>query len=210
MKTRPTLFPLLAVLLGTACAAGPQKGSPSTLPLVGFALRDRELERERQRDSIRAPGPEHRYLDALVGDFRAAILAWPSGEEPPQTSGGTSSNTWIAGGRFLVCELSGDIGGRPWERRSVLGYDRGRESFVETRVDSSTTEMPGIAVGRENLDKGEIVFTRTVEDSVLGKSVSLREILTIESWNAHRLELWFDPAGGEAYKALEIRYERIR
>ena len=210
MKISGKLLILLSAILGAACSANSHKASPATLPLTGFALRDRESERERMRDSIRAPGPEHRHLDALVGDFRATIQIWPSSKDAPQTSSGTSSNSWIAGGRFLSCALSGEIGGRQWERRSILGYDRARESFVETRVDSSTTEMPGIAVGREIADKNEIVFTRTIEDTVVGKSVSLREVLTIESWNAHRLELWLDPAGGEAYKALEISYSRIR
>ena len=203
------LLPLLAIL-GMACASTPQQASPSPRPLIGFAIRDQERARDRQRQEIRTPGPEHRLLDSLSGDFRATIRYWAREGEPPSTSTATSSNAWIAGGRFVSCQLRGEIAGQPWERCSILGYDRGRTAYVETRVDSLTTEMPGIAVGHTEGDEGAIVFTRTIDDPVLGQSVHLREQLTIEGWRSHRFEQWIDPPGGQPYQMLEIRYERIR
>ncbi len=203
------LLPLLAIL-GMACASTPQKASPSARPLIGFAIREQERERDRQRQDIRTPGPEHRLLDSMSGDFRATIRYWAKEGEAASTSSATGSNAWIAGGRFLSCQLRGEIAGQPWERSSILGYDRGRSAYVETRVDSLTTEMPGIAVGHPESDGGAIVFTRTIDDPVLDQSLHLREQLTIEGWNNHRYEQWIDPPGGKAYQMLEIRFERIR
>jgi hypothetical protein len=207
----PSRLPLLwaaAGLFVAACASTPRKAAAPAL--VGFALRDKQVRMEGLREEISTPGPDHRRFDPLVGTFRAKISLWHEGATEPQVSEGTSTNAWVAGGRFLACELRAHFDGQPIERRSTFGYDRARGEFVEMCVDSTTTQMPEVARGQAGASPDEIVFTRSVDDTLRGRVVHLREVLRIESWNRHRFEVWSDSSGSAPRCLLELSFERVR
>src|SRR5262245_8610645 len=47
------------------------------------------------------PGPEHRKLDPLVGDWSLTIKMWTDPSQSPAEMKGTVERKWIMDGRFL-------------------------------------------------------------------------------------------------------------
>jgi hypothetical protein len=206
-----THIPLLLLLtLPTACQKAPTQASPTPLPAWSYSVRMEALEREERRGSVRVPSESHRMLDSLVGTFRAHIRSWAAQGEQSQLSSGTTTNAWIAGGRFLRCELRGTMAGQPYERLSILGYDRERGCFVETRVDNSTTQMHEVGEGEVSENGREFVFERKWKDPGSDRPVNMREVLSVEDFDHHRWEQWSEGGSGRRFQTVEIRYERVR
>ena len=207
---------LLLLTLSTplcACRSAPKEASPAPFSTRTYAVRVEAMEREERRVVVRVPSEAHRTLDSLVGTFRARIRGWSEegeGSGDPDAPNGTSTNAWIAGGRFMRCELRGSLGSDAFERLSMIGYDRVRECYVETRVDNSTTQMFEVAEGNLSSDERRFVFERDWKDPGLDRNVRLREVLTIEDYDHHRWEQWIDGPGGRGSKLFEIFYERVR
>ena len=60
----------------------------------------------------------------------------------PQTSECVSTNTPIMGGRFIKCEIKGDMPGiGPFEGLGIYGYDNVLKKFTGTWVDNQGTTM---------------------------------------------------------------------
>jgi len=70
-----------------------------------------------------APGPAHKALDVLVGNWQAEVKCWMDPDGPPNVSQGTAKATWILNGRFLQEEFHGEMMGKPFTGLSLLGYD---------------------------------------------------------------------------------------
>src|SRR5688572_665077 len=103
--------------------------------------RRRELERRVQEAA--QPGPEHRRLAALAGEWNLRFELSPSPATQPVVGSGTASNRMILGGRFLQSESVVQLGGDRTEGLMILGYDRRAGRYTMLGLDTYGTHYVG-------------------------------------------------------------------
>ena len=154
------------------------------------------------------PDQHHKNLDPLAGkwDYTSTFWMEPGGE--PMTSTGTSENTWAHGGRFLMQSVKGTIMGQEFTGTGVTGYDRFNNEYHAYWIDSMGTGYM-LSSGSAN-DKGSVfTFEGTYDDCWTGtKDMWARTVVSIESPNAHKFEMFQKGADGKPWKNMEISYTR--
>ncbi|PYI85070.1 MAG: hypothetical protein DME26_11885, partial [Verrucomicrobia bacterium] len=64
-------------------------------------------EMRRKVEAAGKPGPGHKALEALVGNWKAEVKCWMEPGGAPDVSQGTAKASWILNGRFLQEEFQG-------------------------------------------------------------------------------------------------------
>ena len=80
--------------------------------------------------AVATPGPEHKALEALVGDWEVASKWWMAPDAPPDESKGTSKVRSILGGRFVQEDYDGQFMGRPMHGLGLTGYDNFKKRYA--------------------------------------------------------------------------------
>src|SRR5437588_309223 len=86
-------------------------------------------EMQRKMEAAGTPGPAHKALEALVGNWKAEVKCWMEPGAPPHVSQGTAKASWVLNGRFLEEEFHGEMMGRPFTGRSLMGYDNIKQTY---------------------------------------------------------------------------------
>src|SRR6185369_6128409 len=95
----------------------------------------------KKMEAAGTPGPAHKALDALVGNWKAEVKCWMEPGGPPNVSQGTAKANWILNGRFLEEEFHGEMMGKPFTGRSLLGYDNTKQTFNTVWVSDMQTSI---------------------------------------------------------------------
>src|SRR5262245_8687277 len=61
------------------------------------------------------PGPEHKLLEPLVGNWNAKVKFWTDPTQPPQASDGTLVRKSLFNGRFVQEDYDGKMMGQPFQ-----------------------------------------------------------------------------------------------
>lgn len=151
------------------------------------------------------PGEQHRWLQALVGSWTTQTRAW-MGPGKPVESTGSSEIKAILGGRFVEERFSGQFMGKPFEGQGLVGYDLGRQKFVNTWIDNLGT---WITTAEGTLDPAgkELTATATGFNPATGKTEPSRWVTRIESDKRHVFEV-YDRMGDKEVKVMEVIYTR--
>jgi hypothetical protein len=163
---------------------------------------------EKFEDSL-ASGP-HQQLNRLEGTWEGIARTWFEPDKIGDESPVKGSMRLILGGRFILHEYKGSMGGKPLEGMAIYGYHLGLGKFQTAWIDSFHN---GSAIMFSEGKKGEKDF------NVMGsyayvtpemeqhwgwrteiKIVSDSEVL-ITAYNV-------SPEGEEA-KATELRYQKV-
>ena len=153
------------------------------------------------------PGPGHQALKALEGDWKAEVKCWMDPGGSPEVSQGTAKASWKFGGRFLEEEFHGQMMGRPFTGRTLLGFDNTKQTFNSVWICDTQTSM-FITEGKG--DSGNKVITLEGKATCPGtgrKDVPMKTVLRLISPDKHVLEM-FDGSRGENAKTMEITYTR--
>jgi hypothetical protein len=154
------------------------------------------------------PRAEHEKLQPFEGTFRAEVKLW-MGPGDPHTSSGTMVNRWALGGLFLEQIYTGDPSDGPFpafEGRGFWGYNPALGKYEGVWVDNAG---PMIQFERGTLDGKVWTMIGEVACGASGKTMTKRSVITLESDDRHRVEMYFNEGQGE-HKAMEIRYVRSR
>lgn len=87
--------------------------------------------------SFPQPGPEHQWLQQLVGEWDAETEAVMEPGQPPVKSKGTESVRML-GGFWAINEVKGMMMDQPMNGIFTVGYDAAKKKYVATWVDSIT------------------------------------------------------------------------
>jgi len=155
------------------------------------------------------PGPAHKKLDPLVGEWTYQAKFWMAPGAPPMEMSGTSKAAWVLDGRYIHDEIHGPAqnGMPPFEGHGVMGYDNHSKKYVGTWIDSMGT---GISFMTGEMDAAGQTLTWHHEDydPVFNKKVKMRDVVHVTGPNAHRMEFYKTPPDGKEMKAGEITYQR--
>src|SRR5262245_59649366 len=76
------------------------------------ASRPSDAEKQEMMKKMEAagtPGPAHKALDALVGNWKCEVKCWHEPGGQPSVSQATARASWILNGRFLQEEFQGEM-----------------------------------------------------------------------------------------------------
>ena len=117
--------------------ARPRAGDKS-----GFSKPDAEkAEAMKKMEAAATPGAAHRALNDLVGTWKAEVKCWMEPGQAPEVSQATAETNWILDGHFLEEEFHGEMMGKPFTGRSLLGYDNTKQKFNSVWVSDMQTSM---------------------------------------------------------------------
>lgn len=155
------------------------------------------------------PGPEHKFLQPMVGKWEAEVKMYDAPGSEPTVSKGTSTVKWALGKRYLMDQFKGEFGGQSFEGMGITGYDRKAGKYVSTWMDTMST---GIMESKGTYDKKTKTFTFTgVEDSPYANvKMNVRDVIRIVNKNQYTIEMYRNPVGTDKeMKVMEVNYTRV-
>ena len=160
-------------------------------------------EMQKKMEAACTPGPAHKALEALVGDWKAEVKCWMEPGGSPEVSQGTAKACWTLKGHFLEEEFKGEMMGKPFNGRTLMGYDNIKQMFKSVWVDDMNTAMFTSEGKGENGNK-VITLEGTSSCPMTGRTdMVMKTVLRVNSPDQHVLEMFND-----GVKAMEITYIR--
>ena len=200
------LIALVAVAACTASAwAQPQPLKPAAKPAAPPAPAPAAADAgQAAMEAAAKPGPEHDKLKWFEGDWQVEMtdLMGPK----PSVDKGTQTSKMVMGGRFLDMDFDGRWHGKFFKGGGYMGYNTVEKKYESFWIDSGGT---GMSFMKGSVDSTGKVYTFTGEtsDPASGKSTRMKEVLTITSSDAYKLEFYMDMSGKET-KVMEVSYTR--
>lgn len=154
------------------------------------------------------PGPEHKLLEPLVGTWHSKCKMWMDPTQAPMLSEGTLVRKSILGGRFIHEEFDGKMMDQPFQGIGTVGYDRAKQKFVATWIDSVSTALP-ISYG--TYDATTKTFTYKSEETICPitkKPVKMRDTLKLVSNDEQVMEMYRQMGDEKETKVMEITLTR--
>lgn len=165
-----------------------------------------------------APGAGHEALQPLVGRWRVTKSNFVIGtaERPITSEDMITERQWIADGRFISETTTGTLGGRPYFRRGVLGYNSMDKRYEWTTADNQTPIMMtyhganGSGVGGMIDMRGSFTDLGVTGEQNVGKAVMMRTRIRIIDKDHHMYDLYFTPPGKAEMLADRMIFDRIK
>jgi hypothetical protein len=169
-----------------------------------------EMNREEVQKKVEEagrPGPGHKALDSLVGNWKAEVKCWMEPGGQPHVSQGTAQAKWIMNGRFLEEDFQGEMMGKPFRGRMLTGYDNTKKVFNSVWISDMQTSMFTTEGKGED---GNKVITMEGKSSCPATDridLPMRTVLRLFGSDKHTFEM-FDLSTGQNNKTMEITYTR--
>lgn len=156
-------------------------------------------------EAAATPGPGHKALESLVGDWKAEVKCWMDPDGPPHVSQGTAKTKWALDGHFLEEEFCGEMMGKPFTGRSLMGYDNIKQMYQSVWVSDMQTS---IFTSEGKAESGNKVITlegRTNCAATGRTDIPVKSVFRVISPDKHIFEM-FDESKG--LRTMEITYTR--
>ncbi len=152
-----------------------------------------------------SPGKNHEHLAKEVGAWQGKSTMWMAPGAEPVKSECTTTLTPVMDGRYIKCEMEGEMPGMgPYSGMGLYGYDNVSQKFVSTWIDNMSTGIIN-GTGELSSDGKTLVWNSTVNCPMTKKPTALREIETITGENTKTLEMHStDPKSGKEFKMMSI------
>ena len=179
-----------------------------TLGTAWLALLAAPLAAQEQPDSaqmarvmeLARPGPEHRRLVALAGDWEVTFDAMGT------SFTATAENRLIMGGRFLASTVTGTAMGMPMEALTILGFDRGPGVYTAVGFDTfGTFYVTGAGPWIETEQRA--VLAGSYDDPVTGHAHDYEFIWTVHGPDRFTWDIVFLD-GAKRQTVMEGEYRR--
>lgn len=204
MNTKLLTLSLAALLPVHASAQAQPQQKPSAAPPKTTSEQKAMMDAMQKAGAI---GPNHKRLQAMVGEWTYAMKFWMDPAAPPQESTGTTTYRSLMDGRFVQHEHKGVSMGMQFHGIGLLGYDNVTKQFQGHFFENMST---GQMLMNGTYDAGTKTYTfRGDMDDMMkpGTKVKVRETVKVVDNNTHVLE-WYETRGGKETKTMEISYKR--
>jgi hypothetical protein len=154
------------------------------------------------------PGAEHAILKTFEGNWNVSSRSWMKPGDKEQQSTGTSSMTWVLGGRFLRQDYKGDWGGQTFEGFGFVGYDKMKKEYVSVWLDNVSTSIFHSS-GQYDAATKTIKDSGTFSCPMTGKKDEwFRAEWKIVSNDEHVYSMFMKDPEGKEFKMMEMTYKR--
>lgn len=146
------------------------------------------------------PGPEHKELKRLEGEW-VAIIKSTEGD-----SKGTMTYRMECGGLWLASDFKAEFGGQPFHGRGMDGYDPQKKKFVSVWFDSMSTR-PLVFEGEKSADGKTLTLLGEGPgpDGTLTKFKSVTQQVDADH---EMFKMYTVGADGKATEMMTIEYAR--
>jgi hypothetical protein len=183
-----------------------------TLPLLAQEAKEKAPTAEQQAmmqawQKASTPGPNHKLLASLTGQWAFVTKMWMEPGAPPESSTGTAVYTPLMDGRFIQGEYKGTFGGMPFQGLGLTGYDNLAQHFTTTWADNMGTSIM-LMTGSYDPAAQTFTYKGDMDDMMKpGTKVGVRQTVKVLSGDSHFME-WYETRGGKEIKTMEITYTR--
>jgi hypothetical protein len=155
------------------------------------------------------PGKMHEYLAKGVGVWHGKQSMWMAPGAEPVTNETVSTVTPWMDGRFVKCEMSGEIPGMgPYTGFGAYGFDNAAGKFVSVWVDNHSTGIMN-GVGELSEDGKMLSWKYTFHCPITQKPAVMRDVETVTGPNTKTIEMFsVDPKSGKEYRMMRIELTR--
>jgi hypothetical protein len=170
-------------------------------------LDNEKLEMQKKMEAAGTPGPAHKALEAFTGQWKAEVKCWTDPGGPPDVSQGAANARWVLNGRFLEEEFHGQMMGKPFTGRSLMGYDNLKQTYQSVWVSDAQTSIFTSEGRGENGNKVITLEGKTNCPATGRKDIPTRSVFRVIGPDKHVFEM-YDGSHGEFAKTMEITYTR--
>ncbi len=204
MKTTPLRTLPLALLLTMLTVAMPLAAKDKKAPAMN-AEQQAMLAAWQKAGAV---GPQHKQLEALVGNWTTKQSMWMDPKAPPMKETGRSNNTLVMGGRYLRQDFSSRWGGQPFHGMGYMGYDNVTGKHFSSWMDDGSTSL-FLAHGTYDPATKTYTYNGEMNDPMQGGAkVPTRTTLRLISKDKHVMEMHETRNGKEA-RTMQIEYTRV-
>lgn len=190
----------VATLAGTGAAWGQHEGHE----MPAMSAEEKAMMEAMEKAST--PGPQHRMLASMTGDWTFEGTFWNAPGQPPMTTTGTATRTMILDGRVLVEKVTSTFMGQPFEGQGMTGYDNVTGAYWSTWMDNMST---GLMTSTGSCDAGKCEWHATTTDPMTGQPSHMR--MTSEQGPDKELHRAYEVGEGGAERlTMELKYTRSR
>jgi len=154
-----------------------------------------------------APGPQHKALEPLIGNWKAITKWWMDPAAPAETSSATSTAKWILGGRFVQEDVVGMMEGTPFHGMGITGYDNFKKEYIAFWIDEMATSFMFMN-GQADASGKIITMQSEYEDPASGKTELYKTVTIIDSNDKHTYQMFKVGEDGKEIKNFEVVYTR--
>src|ERR1044071_2337123 len=109
---------------------------------VGAPMTDaQKQEMMKKVQAAATPGPAHKALEALVGNWKAEVKCWHEPGGQAEVTQATAKTNWILNNHFLEEEFHGQMMGKPFIGRSLIGFDNTKQKFNMVWISDAQTSV---------------------------------------------------------------------
>ncbi|MGH7179921.1 MAG: DUF1579 domain-containing protein [Tepidisphaeraceae bacterium] len=162
------------------------------------------------------PGPNHKFLDQFVGNWKTTTKVWMDPAAPPMQTAGTAEVKWVLGGRFILQQFKGamlmpgpdgNMRKIPHEGMGLTGYDNFRHIYVGNWADNMGTALLSFSGTHVPGSKTLTMYGHMDEPMMDMVARTVKYVTTVESANKLVFAI-YDLAAGDNYKVIEVTYEK--
>jgi hypothetical protein len=200
----------MLIVIGSSAIAQPSKDSKQPAGQPEMQLPPGWTEADMQACmAAGTPGKQHEQLAKNVGVWQGKNSMWMAPDTSPMNSECVATYTPMMDGRYIKCEIAGDMPGMgPFNGFGLYGFDNVSQQYVLTWVDNCGTGIMS-GTGQLSSDGKTLTWTCTYNCPIQKKPVTMREIETITGPNSKTLEMYgIDPKSGKEFKMMEIAFTR--
>lgn len=198
MKIRFRFIPLVALTLTATLAFAQSDKKPAPPSADEKAMMDAWMK-------AMTPGDAHKKLEPFVGTWDVTVKSWMAPGAEPMVSSGTSTNSWILGGRYVEQRFDGTFMGQPYSGLGYVGYDNVAKHYVSTWMDNMSTSIMSVNGAEKS---GAFTFEGMVDDPMTGKPSPVKETVSMKDSDHQLFEMWGAGPDGKMFKMMELTYTR--
>ena len=162
-----------------------------------------KAEMMKNMEAAGTPGSAHKALEAFLGNWKAEVKTWCEPGGAPQVSQGTAKASWILNGHFLEAMFRGEMMGKPFIGRSLMGYDNIKQTFNTVWVSDMQTSILTSEGKGENGNK-VITLAGTSNCPATGrKDIPIKTVFRVINPDKYVFEMFND-----GVQSMEITYTR--
>lgn len=161
----------------------------------------------RKAETTGTPGEGHKALEHFTGAWKAEVKCWMDPGGTPNVSQATAKVNWVMNGRFLEEDFRGEMMGKPFRGRTVMGYDNIKQTFKSVWISDMQTSM-FVTEGKGENGNKVLTLRGSASCGARGRTdTPMRVVLRVLGPDKHVFEM-FDESRGENGKTMEITYTR--
>ena len=152
--------------------------------------------------------PDHKRLDALVGEWDTVVKLWLNGPDRGAIQAiGSSTNTWTLDGRFVEQQSDNPSNGSSYFGLGYIGYDVATGVYESLWMNNFSTGM-AMEQGRYNPGDNTIHMSGSFIDPSTGMKVFTRTEIAVAGPDSHMVSAYTTLGNGREFKQVEITFTR--